>query len=65
MMKREFNVILERDADGYFVASVPNFHNIVMSAITRYDFQNALMRLLCFTNTFTAKKSRVFTPVLY
>ncbi|MEH2167117.1 MAG: type II toxin-antitoxin system HicB family antitoxin [Nostoc sp.] len=23
-MKREFNVILERDADGYFVASVPN-----------------------------------------
>ncbi|WP_442943164.1 type II toxin-antitoxin system HicB family antitoxin [Nostoc sp.] len=24
MMKREFNVILERDADGYFVASVPN-----------------------------------------
>ncbi|WP_225912542.1 type II toxin-antitoxin system HicB family antitoxin [Nostoc flagelliforme] len=29
MMKREFNVILERDADGYFVASVlnlPGFH---------------------------------------
>ncbi|MEH1872226.1 type II toxin-antitoxin system HicB family antitoxin [Nostoc sp.] len=24
MMKREFNVIIERDADGYFVASVPN-----------------------------------------
>ncbi len=23
-MKREFDVILERDADGYFVASVPN-----------------------------------------
>ncbi|MDZ8084637.1 MAG: type II toxin-antitoxin system HicB family antitoxin [Nostoc sp. DedQUE12b] len=23
-MKREFNVILEQDADGYFVASVPN-----------------------------------------
>ncbi|MDZ7949677.1 type II toxin-antitoxin system HicB family antitoxin [Nostoc sp. DedQUE09] len=23
-MKREFNVILERDADSYFVASVPN-----------------------------------------
>ncbi|WP_414542107.1 type II toxin-antitoxin system HicB family antitoxin [Nostoc sp. CCY0012] len=23
-MKREFNVIIERDADGYFVASVPN-----------------------------------------
>ena len=22
-MKREFNVIIERDADGYFVASVP------------------------------------------
>jgi predicted RNase H-like HicB family nuclease len=24
IMKREFNVIIERDADGYFVASVPN-----------------------------------------
>jgi len=24
MMKREFNVVIERDADGYFVASVPN-----------------------------------------
>lgn len=23
-MRREFNVIIERDADGYFVASVPN-----------------------------------------
>jgi predicted RNase H-like HicB family nuclease len=23
IMKREFNVIIERDADGYFVASVP------------------------------------------
>lgn len=23
-MKREFNVIIEQDADGYFVASVPN-----------------------------------------
>ncbi len=24
IMRREFNVIIERDADGYFVASVPN-----------------------------------------
>ncbi|MEH2172639.1 type II toxin-antitoxin system HicB family antitoxin [Nostoc sp.] len=24
MIKREFNLIIERDADGYFVASVPN-----------------------------------------
>lgn len=24
IMKREFNVIIERDTDGYFVASVPN-----------------------------------------
>lgn len=24
MMKREFNIIIERDADGYFLASVPN-----------------------------------------
>ena len=23
-MSKEFNVIIERDADGYFVASVPN-----------------------------------------
>jgi predicted RNase H-like HicB family nuclease len=23
-MKREFNVIIEQDADGYFVASIPN-----------------------------------------
>jgi predicted RNase H-like HicB family nuclease len=23
-MSREFNVIIERDTDGYFVASVPN-----------------------------------------
>ncbi|MDF5720892.1 MAG: type II toxin-antitoxin system HicB family antitoxin [Rhizonema sp. PD37] len=23
-MRREFNVIIERDADGYFVGSVPN-----------------------------------------
>lgn len=23
-MRREFNVIIERDADGYFAASVPN-----------------------------------------
>ncbi|MEA5504361.1 type II toxin-antitoxin system HicB family antitoxin [Halotia wernerae UHCC 0503] len=23
-MRREFNVIIERDTDGYFVASVPN-----------------------------------------
>jgi predicted RNase H-like HicB family nuclease len=23
-MKREFNVIIEKDEDGYFVASVPN-----------------------------------------
>lgn len=23
-MKREFNVIIERDADGYFIASVPD-----------------------------------------
>ncbi|MEH2043343.1 type II toxin-antitoxin system HicB family antitoxin [Nostoc sp.] len=23
-MKREFNVIIDRDTDGYFVASVPN-----------------------------------------
>jgi predicted RNase H-like HicB family nuclease len=24
IMRREFKVIIERDADGYFVASVPN-----------------------------------------
>jgi predicted RNase H-like HicB family nuclease len=24
IMSKEFNVIIERDADGYFVASVPN-----------------------------------------
>jgi predicted RNase H-like HicB family nuclease len=24
IMKREFNVIIQRDTDGYFVASVPN-----------------------------------------
>ena len=24
--KREFNVVIERDADGYFVASVPELH---------------------------------------
>ncbi|MEH1920604.1 type II toxin-antitoxin system HicB family antitoxin [Nostoc sp.] len=28
-MKREFNVILERDADGYFVASVPNLPSVI------------------------------------
>ncbi len=27
-----------------------------MSAIARYNFQNALMQLLCFTNSLTAKK---------
>ncbi|MCC5610498.1 hypothetical protein LC612_28050 [Nostoc sp. CHAB 5834] len=27
MMKREFNVIIERHADGYFVASVPNLNS--------------------------------------
>ncbi len=25
-MKREFNVIIERDSDGYLVASVPEIH---------------------------------------
>jgi predicted RNase H-like HicB family nuclease len=25
-MKREFDVVVERDADGYFVASVPALH---------------------------------------
>lgn len=25
-MKREFNVVIERDKDGYFVASVPALH---------------------------------------
>lgn len=24
--KREFNVVIERDSDGYFVASVPELH---------------------------------------
>jgi predicted RNase H-like HicB family nuclease len=25
-MKREFNVVIERDSDGYYVASVPELH---------------------------------------
>lgn len=25
-MKREFNVVIERDTEGYYVASVPGFH---------------------------------------
>ncbi|HLX62824.1 MAG TPA: type II toxin-antitoxin system HicB family antitoxin [Planctomycetota bacterium] len=25
-MKREFNVVIERDADGHYVASVPELH---------------------------------------
>jgi predicted RNase H-like HicB family nuclease len=25
-MKREFNVVIERDAEGYYVASVPELH---------------------------------------
>jgi predicted RNase H-like HicB family nuclease len=25
-MRREFNVVIERDADGYYVASVPELH---------------------------------------
>ncbi len=25
-MKREFNVIIERDSEGYYVASVPELH---------------------------------------
>ncbi len=25
-MKREFNVVIERDPDGYYVASVPELH---------------------------------------
>ncbi|HEX4084268.1 MAG TPA: type II toxin-antitoxin system HicB family antitoxin [Chthoniobacteraceae bacterium] len=25
-MKREFSVVIERDAEGYFVASVPELH---------------------------------------
>jgi len=25
-MKREFNVVIERDADGYFVGTVPELH---------------------------------------
>lgn len=25
-MKREFNVVIERDTDGYYVASVPELH---------------------------------------
>lgn len=25
-MKKEFNVIIEKDEDGYFVASVPSLH---------------------------------------
>jgi len=26
MMKREFNVVIERDQEGYYVASVPELH---------------------------------------
>ncbi|MEH1828893.1 MAG: hypothetical protein V7L22_26785 [Nostoc sp.] len=36
-----------------------------LEAIARYDFQNALMRLLCFTNSLTAKKKSSFYSVLY
>ncbi|MHC5741833.1 MAG: type II toxin-antitoxin system HicB family antitoxin [Nostoc sp.] len=63
MMKREFNIIIERDADGYFLASVPNLPGCHTHA--KYDIQITVVRLLCFTNSLTAKKSRVFTTVLY
>ncbi len=37
MMKRDFNVIIKQDADGYFVISVPNLPGCHTQAHTFYD----------------------------
>jgi predicted RNase H-like HicB family nuclease len=42
MMKREFNVIIERDADGYFVASVPNLPGCHTQAKTLDDLMERI-----------------------
>jgi predicted RNase H-like HicB family nuclease len=42
IMKREFNVILERDADGYFVASVPNLPGCHTQAQTLDDLMERI-----------------------
>lgn len=41
-MKREFNVIIEQDADGYFVASVPNLLGCHTQAQTLDDLMERI-----------------------
>ena len=40
-MKREFNVVIEQDADGYFVASVPSLARC-HTQINREEFRTLL-----------------------
>ncbi|MEH2112262.1 type II toxin-antitoxin system HicB family antitoxin [Nostoc sp.] len=60
-MKREFNVIIERDADGYFVASVPNLPGCHTQAKTLDELVErireaielcAVVQLICFKKSF-------------
>lgn len=48
-MSREFNVIIERDTDGYFVASVPNLPGCHTQARSLDDLMERIKEaiLLC------------------
>ncbi|WP_339378168.1 type II toxin-antitoxin system HicB family antitoxin [Calothrix sp. NIES-2100] len=49
IMKREFNVIIERDEDGYFVASVPSLPGCHTQAKSLDDLTERIQEaiLLC------------------
>ncbi len=48
-MRREINVIIEQDADGYFVASVPNRTGCHTQAIERSHLLATPHRRDCFS----------------
>ncbi len=60
IMRREINVIIEQDADGYFVASVPNRTGCHTQAIERSHLLATPHRRDCFSWSLT----NIITPHL-
>ena len=45
-MKREFNVVIERDSEGFYVASVPQLHGCHTQARSLDKLLNRIRRML-------------------
>ena len=56
MMNREFNVVIERDADGFYIATVPTLHGCHTQAKSLDELMQRIQEAISLCLEFESKK---------